>query len=244
MKGQRILIPKQCQNDILAKLHDAHQGMVKCQLRAKTAVFWPRINQDIEELVKACPICLENSKSQPAEPLQSHEVPTRPWQIIGTDLFTLDGRDYLIVADYYSYTIMKTIPKGNCKSPTIVNLLKSIFSEQGIPERVISDNGPQYSSHILKEFSQSWNFHHITSSPHYPQSNGFIERQVQTVKQTITKARQSKYDVHLAMLSLRATPIDNHLPSPGELLFNRKLRSSIPTKIPNTQPDHPLKKNQ
>ncbi|PIK33275.1 hypothetical protein BSL78_29913 [Apostichopus japonicus] len=67
MKGQRILIPLTVPtNDILAKLHDAHQGIVKCQLRAKTAVFWPRINQDIEELVKACPICLENSKSQPA----------------------------------------------------------------------------------------------------------------------------------------------------------------------------------
>lgn len=238
MKGQRILIPKQCRKDILTKLHDAHQGIVKCQLRAKSTVFWPKINRDIEELVRSCPICMENSKAQSAEPLQPHEIPTRPWQVIGTDLFTLDGSDYLIVADYYSkYTLIKSIPKGRSNSPTVVNLLKSIFSEHGIPERVISDNGPQYSSHIFKEFSQLWNFQHITSSPHYPQSNGFIERQVQTVKHTIKKAKQSKTDVHLAMLSLRATPIDNHLPSPGELLFNRKIRSSLPTKIHNTQPD-------
>jgi hypothetical protein len=109
----------------------------------------------------------------------------------------------------------------------VVTLTKQIFSEQGIPVKVISDNGPQYASEEYRRFAQDWNFDHVTSSPRFPQSNGFI------VKSALKKARESGIYPYLALLCLRTTPVDNVIPSPGELLMNRKLRSNLPIKLRN-----------
>ena len=76
-------------------------------------------------------------------------------------------------------------------------------------------------------FADQWCFDHVSSSPHYPQSNSFLERHVQTVKQTSKKVG-SQTDVEVALLVLRATPIDRHLPSSAELLYGRRVVSNIP----------------
>ena len=110
----------------------------------------------------------------------------------------------------------------------MINHLKGIFDEHGIPERFISDNGTQYSSEEFKQFADTYGFEHVTSSPLYPRSNGFAERMVQTVKHLFTKARESGQDPHMAMLCLRTTPIDHQLPSPSEILNGRKYRSNMP----------------
>ena len=111
------------------------------------------------------------------------------------------------------------------------------MSEQGVPEVIISGNGPQYDCQSYKQSSQEWGFQHITSSPRYPPSNGFIERQVQTVKNTLDKAVKSGEDPHMSMLCLSPTAIDSKLPSPAELLFQRKLQANLPVRVDNGIPD-------
>eukprot|EP00057_Strongylocentrotus_purpuratus_P007993 XP_011662467.1 PREDICTED: uncharacterized protein K02A2.6-like [Strongylocentrotus purpuratus] len=236
LKGSRIVIPKCLTKEYLNKLHEGHQGIIKCQLRAKSCIFWNGINQEIEMMVRKCSVCQEYGNSLPSETLQPHEIPVRPWQFVTTDLFTLDGREYLLVADVYSkYPIVKQLPQ-QATSSAVIRLLKEIFSEQGTPERLMSDNGPQYNSAIFVEFARDWNFQHVTSSPRYPQSNGFIERQVQTVKNTMKKAKRDNIGVNKALQCLRATPLDSHLPSPAELLLGRKIQTNIPTRIRNQSP--------
>ncbi len=121
--------------------------------------------------------------------------------------------------------------EGQCTSKVVINHLKGIFQENGIPERVISDNGPQYSSEEFREFARKWEFDHITSSPGFPQSNGMIERAIQTVKNCLKDAKESAADPDLALLNLRTTPIDHKLPSPSEMLNTRKLRGTLPVRI-------------
>ena len=75
-------------------------------------------------------------------------------------------------------------------SSIVISAMKQIFSEYGIPDRVVSDNGPQFSAFSFKEFAKQWCFDHCTSSPRYPQSNGFVERQIRTVKSLFQKAEQ------------------------------------------------------
>ena len=106
-------------------------------------------------------------------------------------------------------------------SNILITTTKQVFSEHGISSRVVSDNGPQYSSEAFKEFAQQWQFDHITSSPKFLKSNGFIQRQIQTIKRDLIKAKQTGKDPNLAMLCLRTTPINRNLPSPAELLNNR-----------------------
>ena len=79
-------------------------------------------------------------------------------------------------------------------------------------------------------------FTHVTSSPHFPQSKGFVERAIQTIKRTMTQAKSSGQNINMALLCLRTTPIDSKLPSPSEILCNRKVKSNLPIIIKNTLP--------
>ncbi|CAE1241146.1 unnamed protein product [Acanthosepion pharaonis] len=161
-----------------------------------------------------------------------HEIPVRPWQIVATDIFNLNRHNYLLIVDSYSkYSFIRKLREFSSKEVT--DLTKQIFAEQGVPERLISDNGPHFSSQHFKEFAKAWDFEHITSSPKYPQSNGMQERCIQTIKRAMKKAILSNRDVYTSLLCLRLIPMDHVIPSPGELLFNRKLVSNLPTKCTN-----------
>ena len=130
--------------------------------------------------------------------------------------------DYLLVVDYYSWTRyveVAMLPK-NKTATTVITCLKSIFARQGVPGKVISDNGPQYAS---EKFAAEYGFEHVTSSPRYPQSNGTAEHAVKTVKSMFEKNE----DPYMALLILRSTPLDNGF-SPPELLMSRKIRTTLP----------------
>ena len=73
-------------------------------------------------------------------------------------------------------------------STGVITALRSQFVRYGIPSVLVSDNGPCYSSAEFKKFPEDWVFHHVTSSPGYPHSNGQSERTVQTVKSMLEKA--------------------------------------------------------
>ena len=137
-------------------------------------MFCPKMSTDITSMVLSCPICLEFRNSNQKEPLVSHEIPDYPWQTVATDLFSLRGQDYIVVVDYFSrYFELERLLNTN--STTVIGKLKGIFSRFGIPEKVLSDNGPQYTSHEFDTFAKQWDFDHVTSSPRYPLSNGLAE---------------------------------------------------------------------
>ena len=111
---------------------------------------------------------------------------------------------------------------------TVINELEGLFSDNGIPEVIISDGGPQFRSKF-RNFAQEWGFQYIQSSPHHHQSNGEAERFVRTIKDTLTKAHQSGQDPDMALLCYRSTPINSKLPSPAELMNSRRHRTLLPT---------------
>lgn len=235
LKGTRIIIPDSMRQAVLKQLHYAHQGAEKCKLRAKGSVFWPNINKDVDSMVEGCTPCQRHQKKNSKEPLMPHDVPKKPWQTVGSDLFFWNNTNYLVVVDYFSkFPIVRKLYSTTAGS--VIVHMKSIFEEHGTPELIISDNGPQYASEEFKEFSQLWSFRHSTSSPHYPQSNGLAERTVQTVKNLLQKCKESNADPHLAMLCLRSTPISNDLPSPAEMLNNRGYQSNLPG-VPTPETD-------
>ncbi|XP_046380438.1 uncharacterized protein K02A2.6-like [Haliotis rufescens] len=237
LKGERVIIPQEMQHEVLQKIHAGHQGATKCKLRARSCVFWDGINKDIDQAVKSCPTCQSHQDSQAKETLMPHEIPTRPWQIVGTDLFHDDNNEFLTVADYYSkFPVIRELPKP-CTSIAAITATKSIFAEHGVPDKIINDNGRHFDSKDYRKFAEEWCFDHTTSSPHYPQSNAFIERSIRTVKGTLIKSKEDHMDPYMALLCLRTTPIDNYLPSPGELLSGRRFKSNLPCKMHNNKYD-------
>ena len=143
-------------------------------------------------------------------------------------MFYFNGKEYLLVCDYFSrFPFIRHLPQ-NCSSEAVIDQMKQIFSEQGIPLIFRSDNAPQYASRAFRNFTETYGFLHVTSSPYYPQSKGFIEAQVKIVKRTLAKMDKDNGDPYLGMLCLRSTPpVDNKLPSPAELLQQRPFRDNL-----------------
>ena len=228
LKGTRIIIPKSLQPEVLVQLHYAHQGVEKCKLRAKGSVFWANINADIENMIKGCSPCQHNQHVNVKEPLTPHDIPPKPWHTLGSDLFFWNNESYLLVSDYLSkFPVIRKL--CNIQSNTVIAHMKSIFEEHGIPSKLVTGNDTQFTSSSFAEFRKSYGFEHVTTSPYYSQANGFIERNVQTVKNLLQKCKESGSDPHLAMLCLQTTPIDHHLPSPAEMLNSRVYQSNLPS---------------
>ena len=154
------------------------------------------------------------------------ELPNKPWKKVGTDIFHLDGKNYLLVIDYFSnypeIALLTSLTASN-----VITHLKSIFARHGICEILQSDNGPCYNCKEFQNFAEEYDFQHVTSSPLYAQSNGKAEKGVDIVKRLLKKARESGSDPYLALLSYRASPLEHGM-SPAELLMGRRLRTTLP----------------
>lgn len=226
LRNKRIVIPYSLRQDILQRIHEGHLGVEKCKRRARDTVYWPGINGDIENMIGKCETCQKYQSKQAKEPMLISDLPTAPWKKVGTDLFHYNGKDYLLVIDYYSnYPEIALLTSTTATS--VITHVKSFFARHGIPETVISDNGPCYNCKEWQQFSQQYGFHHVTSSPQHAQANGKAEKGVHIIKQLLKKSTDSKSDPYLALLSYRTAPLDCGF-SPAELLMNRKIRTTLP----------------
>ena len=157
-KGSQIVIPESMQKEVLQKLHESHQGISKCRECAHDAVWWPGISKYINNLTTSY-------TTTKREPLRPTPLPDRPWETLGTDLFEIKGKHYLVVVYYYS----RWLEIRNLTSSHVIKELKD--SVHGTPDTVQSDNGPQFSSQEFSRFSSVYGFVHTTSSPYLRQAN-------------------------------------------------------------------------
>ena len=225
-KGARLIIPSTLRRKVLEQIHEGHLGIEKCMLKARDSVFWPGISNDIRETVEKCGICQASSKA--AKPVGNvSDVPPHAWHTLGTDLFYWNKIDYLVIRDYFSkYLIIRRLP--NSSSHVVIKELGLVFTELGRPFVLRSDNGPCYTSKEFHNFLSFYQVDHITSSPHYPQSNGFAEALVGIAKKLMEKSVKEGKLWNYGLLQYRTTPISSTLPSPLEMLTGRKPCSSLP----------------
>ena len=224
LKGEKLVVPLSMRGEMLAKIHTCHLGIAKCKQKERDILFWPGMGKDIEKVVSQCEICAEHKASNPREPMTMGEIPTRPWELVSTDLFKWNGDDYLLIVDSYSRFI-EIAKLTDTSSGKVIQHTKSIFARHDIPTTVKSDNGPQYSSDEYERFSKEL---HVTSSPYHAQANGLAEKSVQTIKHLLEKAKSDGKDPYISLLELHNTAVDN-LGSPAQLLMNHCLKSILPT---------------
>ena len=138
------------------------------------------------------------------------------------DYFYMNGRLYILICDYFSkFPFMFQV-----KTTSFANLkehLEELFSVEGIPDEIMSDNGPPFNGKEFSSYLTGLGIRHTTSSPNYPRNNGFIERQIQTMKRLIENANSSGRSHQEALTGLRAQPLGDGLPSPSEILHGRSL---------------------
>ncbi|KAJ8366207.1 hypothetical protein SKAU_G00150380 [Synaphobranchus kaupii] len=223
-KGMRIVVPPTMRKHMLELIHQSHLGMVKSKQRTREVLYWPGMSAEIELMIRNCSKCAEIQNRLPKQPLMPTETPELLFEKVASDLFEFEGKQYVILVDYYSKYIEVSELKDQ-RSRTTIEALKNQFSRHGIPATLRTDNGPQYSAEEFKEFCKSYGIVHKTSSPHTPHSNGEAERAVQTIKRLWSKAP----DKHLALLDYRTTPLESVGLSPAQLLMGRRPRNTLPT---------------
>ena len=168
-------------------------------------MFWIGINSAIDELVSKCSTCQQHQRSNQREPLIPQEVPERPWVTVVADIFYYEVRDYLLVVDYFLKDPEVAYPSSK-NSEAAMMPIKDMFARHGIPERLIAGSMP-FNSVKFKDFASKWEFKVVSSSPHYPKSNGLVERSIQTVEQLLRKADESKQYAFLALSEFRNIPL-------------------------------------
>ena len=110
----------------------------------------------------------------------------------------------------------------------VANQCKLVFSEYECPDTLISINGPCYTLQAFTSVMQAFSVNHITSSPHYPQSNGLAEKYVQIVKCLFNKAKEEGKYFYKCLMINHNTPLTGCLQSPIQILQGRNASSDLP----------------
>ena len=134
LKATRILIPSSLRLEVLDKIHQGHQGIVKCRARAKESAWWPGLSREIQDMIQGCRLCLQHKVNTP-EPLIPSKFPERPWQEIGIDFFYSKGRDYLLIVDYFSRFIEVSAMQKTKKADDDISALKKHSLDMGFQKK-------------------------------------------------------------------------------------------------------------
>lgn len=211
---------------MLARIHSSYVGGDACYRQARETLYWPDMQAEIKDFVSACTTCNEYAHNQQKETMLSHELPTRPWQIVSMDLFSHGRKDYLLIVDHYSnFWEIKLLP--DLAAETVIRRCKAQFARHRQPDKVIMDNSPQFASQFTR-FAPEWEFEHVTSSPRHPKANGKAELAVKIAKNLLRKASRDSTNPWKAILHWRDTPTEHMDSSPAQRLMSRQLKTSIP----------------
>ena len=214
LKGPRLIIPGELQEEYLHRLHEGHLSANKVQENAREHMYWIGIDADIEDYTKRCQECIKRSQIA-KEPLQPHDIPEGLWRKLGMDYFNFNGNSYVLICDCFSK--FPFLYKAKTSFWSLRDHLIDLFSIEGYPDEIVSDNGPPFSSKEFAKFLSGLGIKHTTSSPGYPHSNGFIEQHIQMVKNMLSKSSNT-WSFQEVLADLRTTRIGTGLPSPAEIL--------------------------
>jgi len=235
--GTRVVIPMKLRPHLLQELHRDHPGASRMKSLARSFFWWPGLDKDIEQLAKSCSSC-QSIKQAPAKaPLHPWVWPTKPWQRIHVDFAgPFLGQSFLVVVDAHSKWPEVFQLSCTTTSKTIATL-RHLFAAYGLPEQLVADNGPQFTSQEFQTFLRQNGVKHIRCAPYHPSSNGAAERFVQTFKQALKASDKDSRSVshRLAnfLLTYRSTPHATTNVAPSTLFLKRDIR----TRFNLLQPD-------
>ena len=180
--GNRVVVPKQGREKLLALLHKGHPGISKMKGLVRSYVWWPNIDSDLEAQVKQCNQCHVNQPSLPAVPMHPWEWPENPWERIHLDYAgPFLGKMFLVVVDAHSKWMEIEVVSSGTTQATVEHL-RTMFARFGIPKVIVTDNGSCFTSGEFTEFLRQNHIRHFKTAPYHPSSNGLAERAVQTSK--------------------------------------------------------------
>eukprot|EP00731_Ephydatia_muelleri_P009464 Em0005g50a len=233
--GQRVVIPSNLQSLLLEELHEGHLGVVRMKELARSYVWWPNLDQDIERMVASCEKCKMVSSMPQLAPHHPWQFPSSPWDRVHIDYGEYKGTHFFVLVDAYSKW-PEVREMSTTTTQRTVEVLQEIFAMHGLPRILVSDNGPQFSSAEFKAFLAKNNIVHRTSAPYHPATNGLAENMVKNVKQWLSKqTKRFKFSMVLSdfLRTYRNVPHTVTKRTPAHVIFGRAPRTHLSMVLPN-----------
>ncbi|XP_042149549.1 uncharacterized protein K02A2.6-like [Ixodes scapularis] len=203
---------------------------------SRSDVWWRLIAYDVENTVKNCSTCQLTQNAPPRAPLLTWGWPTRRWQRVHLDFAYRDQNWFLILVDAHSKWVEVFLMSSTTTKRTIERL-RSVFAAFGLPEEVVTDNGPPFVATEFVEFQSMNGVRHTKSPPYNPASNGSAERCVQTVKRDLLRQvideqrtgvpKSMQHRVDQFLFAYRNTPTGTTDRTPAELFLSWKPRTRL-----------------
>ncbi|CAB4028603.1 PREDICTED: uncharacterized protein K02A2.6-like, partial [Paramuricea clavata] len=250
LRGTRIIMPCSLRERAIRLAHEGHQGLAKTKQLIRKKIWFPRIDKDVETLIRGCIPCQANGTANHPAPLKMTELPPKPWHTVHVDFCGPfpTGEYTLVVIDAYSRFPEVEIVKSTSATSTI-SKLERIFATHGLPNILKSDNGPPFQSNEFKQFMTENGIKHQRITPLWPKANSEAENFMKPMEKAIRAAHIEKKnwrkELYHFLLNYRATPHTTTKFAPAELLFNREINTKLPSKIinQNTKIDQQVRAN-
>ena len=235
----RVLIPKKLQSQLLRELHKDHPGISRMKAVARGYFWWPGLDQEIADMVAECQTCLAVKHSPTTSVLHPWEWTPRPWQRVHIDFAgPFQGANFLVAVDAHSKWPEVEV-MGSTTAAKTIEVLRKMFAANGLPEHLVTVNGPQFISEEFAQFVKENGIKHTRSAPYHPASNGLAERFVQSLKTALkTSASTGLSLAHRLsnfLLTYRSSPHAATGVSPSSLFLHRPLRTRFDLLRPNQE---------
>lgn len=242
-RGARVVVPATLQQSVLEELHYTHIGITKMKQLARRYVYWTSIDRDIENFVRKCSACAEVKKSPPKVVLHPWEEPETNWQRIHIDYAgPYQGYFFLVVVDAKSKWAEVGVSSSAPTSSSTIQILENMFSRNGFPDVVVSDNATIFKSEEFTKFCRHRGIFQKFIAPGHPATNGLAERNIQTLKQRLTSMSNDpatmSTKIREILFRYRATPLRNGK-TPSEMYLGRQIKIQLdalkPLKLTSTK---------
>ncbi|KAK3521344.1 hypothetical protein QTP70_003454 [Hemibagrus guttatus] len=185
---RRLFVPSQFRTQVMRWVHEApssgHPGARRSAQLVSRRFWWPSLGPEVEDFVRQCATCAQarTSRQRPEGLLEPLPVPRRPWSHLSVDFLTdlPDSEGFtaiMVVVDRFSKGCKLVPLKG---LPTAMQtadaMFAHVFRNFGLPEDIVSDRGPQFTSRVWRALCARLDIGVSLSSSHHPQSNGQAER--------------------------------------------------------------------
>lgn len=241
-RDDRIVIPSELRRQLLHDAHMGHPGIVRMKRILRELYWWPNMDKEIEYTCKTCTACQQSEKSTACLPKVPATLPQaeRSGQLFSIDIAgpfhtaPMHQRFLVVLLDHFS-GYPEVLATQNIQCRTIIKWLHEQFSRYGNPEKLLSDNGPQFISEEFEDFLRSRDIEHLRTPVYNPQSNGKVERFNRFLKFGLQAYAESQTEWKIAIEDLlsqyRATAARPGLKSPAEMFLGRKIR--LPFEVVN-----------
>ncbi|XP_041369566.1 uncharacterized protein LOC121383545 [Gigantopelta aegis] len=242
-EGKQLVVPQSMRKKILELAHDrplaGHLSVEKTKQRIMARFYWPGVLKEVAGHCKTCDVCQKFAKKKPGEIAPMRTVPkvTEPFRKISMDIVgplarTKKGNKFILTIVDEATRYPEAFALKSIEAEVIADKLIEMFSRTGVPEVILTDQGSNFTSTLMKQLYEILGVKGVTTSPYNPKANGVVERFNGTLKAMLKKLSMSgsdDWDVLLpyTLFAYREVPHQETGFAPFELLYGWPVRGPL-----------------